>query len=84
MSACLCTNGGLHLDCPLHGRHAQTILSEAIDKDRVIQAQPIGRCQFCNAVEETRPYGPNGEEVCFSCGMKDEDAAKAAFDRRYA
>ena len=30
---------------------------------------------------ETRPYGPNGEEVCFKCGMKNEAAAKRQFDR---
>lgn len=29
-------------------------------------------CEFCGAVTETRPYGPNNEEICFDCGMKDE------------
>lgn len=45
----------------------------------VIEAEGDGRCQLCGAVEETRPYGPNGEEVCFDCGMKDEGAAKKGF-----
>lgn len=30
------------------------------------------RCEMCGIIEETRPYGPNGEEICFDCGMKDE------------
>lgn len=44
-----------------------------------IVAEPPGRCELCGEVEETRPYGPNGEQVCFTCGMKDEQAAKAQF-----
>lgn len=39
------------------------------------------KCELCGKVEETRPYGPNGERVCFECGMKDEAAAKRGFDR---
>lgn len=38
-------------------------------------------CQMCGNVDELRPYGPNGEEVCFDCAMKDEPAAKRAFYR---
>lgn len=33
-------------------------------------------CQLCGNIEETRPYGPNGEEICFDCGMKDEETTK--------
>jgi hypothetical protein len=29
-------------------------------------------CQLCEKVDELRPYGPNGEYICFDCGMKDE------------
>ena len=28
-------------------------------------------CQLCGTVDECRPYGPNGEQICFDCGMKD-------------
>lgn len=42
----------------------------------------LGRCELCGSVSETRPYGPNGEEVCFPCGMKDEEAVKRAFAKR--
>jgi hypothetical protein len=47
----------------------------------VIEAEPKGLCQFCLAHTETRPYGPNGEEVCFKCGMKNEAAAERQFDK---
>lgn len=36
---------------------------------------------MCGKVDELRPYGPNGEEVCFDCGMKDVAAAVRGFRR---
>jgi len=30
------------------------------------------QCDFCSKIEELRPYGPNGECICFDCAMKDE------------
>lgn len=47
----------------------------------VISAQEPDTCELCGKFEETRPYGPNGEKVCFDCGMKDEEAAKRGFER---
>ena len=47
-----------------------------------IEAEPEQTCELCGAKAETRPYGPNGEEVCFHCGMKDEEAAKRALKQR--
>lgn len=38
-----------------------------------IVAEPPGRCQLCGEVGETRPYGPGGAQVCFSCGKADEE-----------
>lgn len=38
-------------------------------------------CELCGKVSELRPYGPNGEDVCFPCGMKDEEAAKRAMNK---
>lgn len=29
-------------------------------------------CQKCGKDAELRPYGPNGEWICYECGMKDE------------
>lgn len=36
-----------------------------------IQAEPDGKCELCGAIEETRPYGPNGKQICHPCGLKD-------------
>ena len=34
---------------------------------------PFGTCELCGEQgKELRPYGPNGERICFACGMKDE------------
>lgn len=38
-------------------------------------------CELCGKFEETRPYGPNGERVCFECGMKDQDALARGLNR---
>lgn len=37
------------------------------------------QCDFCGKIRELRPYGPNGECLCFECGMLDEEAAKKRF-----
>jgi hypothetical protein len=47
----------------------------------IIEAENPQTCELCGTVAETRPYGPNGEEVCFECGMKDPEAAKRGFRR---
>lgn len=47
-----------------------------------ISAEPEGICELCGKKTETRPYGRSGENVCFECGMKDEEAAKRAFALR--
>lgn len=31
-----------------------------------------GNCELCGKPEDLRPYGPLGEWICFSCGMKDK------------
>lgn len=46
-----------------------------------IAEEPDHRCELCGIISETRPYGPNGEHVCFDCGMKNEAAAKRAFNK---
>lgn len=47
-----------------------------------IAAEADRRCEMCGKLEECRPYGPNGENVCFACGMKDEAAAQRQFQKR--
>lgn len=41
-----------------------------------IAQEPAQCCEFCGAIEETRPYGPNSEQICFECGMKDEETTR--------
>ena len=48
---------------------------------RIIQEQEPRKCDLCGVIEETRPYGPKGENVCFSCGMKDKASAERGFNR---
>lgn len=42
----------------------------------IIAQQPDEACEMCGTIAECRPYGPNDENICFECAMKDEDTAK--------
>jgi len=46
-----------------------------------IAVEPDGKCELCGEVGELRPYGPNGERICFACGMKDEKTTKRQFSK---
>lgn len=40
----------------------------------------LGVCEMCGkSNQDLRPYGPNGERICFGCGMKDEATAGKRF-----
>ena len=41
-----------------------------------IAQEPDQACELCGVIAECRPYGPNGEQICFECGMKDEETTK--------
>ena len=45
----------------------------------IIEAEDDDVCELCGKVAELRPYGPNGERICFDCGMKDEATTKRKF-----
>jgi len=47
-----------------------------------IAPEPPGRCEMCGKRAELRPYGPNGANVCFDCGIKDEPTAARLFAKR--
>ena len=36
-----------------------------------IAAEHNQACELCGTIDECRPYGPNNEQICFECGMKD-------------
>lgn len=35
-------------------------------------------CEMCGTIDECRPYGPNGEQICFNCATTkcDEEQIK--------
>ena len=41
-----------------------------------IAETPKAVCEFCRKSAELRPYGPFGENICFECGMKDEETTE--------
>lgn len=41
-----------------------------------IAEEPMRACEMCGTIDECRPYGPNGEQICFECAMKDEETTK--------
>lgn len=47
----------------------------------VIEQTEDAKCELCGKLAELRPYGPNGEHICFACGMKDEALTKRQFRR---
>ena len=42
----------------------------------IIQEESPQACQMCGVIDECRPYGPNDEEVCFDCAMKDPETTE--------
>jgi hypothetical protein len=54
-------------------------LGKAIVMDRRDPHTFDGKCEMCGKVEELRPFGPNDENICFDCAMKDEATAKRKF-----
>jgi hypothetical protein len=47
----------------------------------IIAEEAPQACEMCGIIDETRPYGPNGEEICFDCGMKDEQTTKKRMEQ---
>ena len=52
------------------------------DGKAVIAAEDESRCQACGILAELRPYGPNGERICYACGMKNQAATERQFSKR--
>ena len=42
----------------------------------IIQEESPQACHMCGVIDECRPYGPNNEEICFDCAMKDEETTE--------
>lgn len=39
------------------------------------------KCEYCGKVAELRPYGKNGANICFECGMKDPKTTEEMFSK---
>lgn len=46
-------------------------MSERIGNVSFIYKEKPQQCDLCGKIAELRPYGPNGETICFQCGKKD-------------
>lgn len=55
-------------------------MSHRIGNVTVICETPPRQCETCGEVKETRPYGPNGQEICYDCAMKNPKATNARMD----
>jgi len=45
----------------------------------IIEPEAALKCELCGKIAETRPYGPNGQRICFGCGQKDPETTKRQF-----
>lgn len=48
-------------------------MSRVVNGVIIIEPTADSKCEICGKVDELRPYGANGENICFECGMKDEE-----------
>lgn len=56
-------------------------MSKKQGKKFVIQEQNPQECEYCGKIAELRPYGKNGENICFKCAMEDEEETKKQFGK---
>jgi len=56
-------------------------MSHRIGNITIIAPEEDRRCELCGTVTECRPYGPNGEQVCYDCGMKNKEAAERQMNK---
>lgn len=42
----------------------------------IIAEEPPQVCEMCGKIDECRPYGPNGEQICFECATTKCDPAQ--------
>lgn len=61
---------------------AMTRIDRTPDGSKVLIIEPEAddQCELCGEIAELRPYGPNGERICFDCGMKDEAGTVKRFE----
>ena len=48
----------------------------------VLKKENPQQCDMCGQIDELRPYGPKGEDVCFDCAKKNPKAMARQFKKR--
>ena len=56
-------------------------MSKRIGNIVVICEEPKNICEMCSEFAETRPYGPNGEYICFDCGQKNIETTQKMMNK---
>lgn len=56
-------------------------MSERIGNTVIIASEADRECELCGMMDECRPAGPKGEQVCYDCAVKDPAAIKRYTDR---
>lgn len=49
----------------------------------IIEPEEPSKCELYGNTAELRPYGPNKENICYKCGMKDKAATNRAIEERF-
>lgn len=56
-------------------------MSKRIGNLIIIGPEDDDICDLCGKVDELRPYGPNGELICYDCGMKNKEVTNRMMAR---
>lgn len=51
-------------------------MSQRIGNFIIIAETPPARCELCGKIDGLRPYGPNGENICFDCGEANREVTE--------
>lgn len=57
-------------------------MSHRVGNIVIIAPEPDAKCELCGAVEECRPYGPLGEQICYACGQKDPEMTQRRMNQK--
>lgn len=41
----------------------------------------MGICEYCGKTNDLRPYGKNGENICYKCGMANINETRSSFNK---
>lgn len=55
-------------------------MTRKVGNNLIIEVSEPDECDLCGKQAELRPYGRNGENICFDCGMKNREITEVKFD----